>query len=308
VKRGPLRCVRWLPPLLVALALVWGAPARAAPPEWAALGSLLLPGTGQVLNGDYGQGAAYASLYLVLLNQFRQHVNRPDYIPVDQREDLSTNTIRINRTTVVGDQYGVGALDVAFYSSFAAYRDARARPEYAARYSTPAPQESLQDLALAPFSWEWLRRPTTIAPLLVPLYLALAPASNDNLVYAPDSSIERDELRLRYFAEHAGVAVGEEAFFRGFLNNDASAAFGPYWGLGISSAVFGLSHQGNAGQATALGATLFGAYLGWLQQRNDYAIGQGVAVHFWWNFLASLAFLKTHEHATVVPFSISLRF
>jgi hypothetical protein len=57
-----------------------------------------------------------------------------------------------------------------------------------------------------------------------------------------------------------------------------------------------------------VGAAVFGAYLGWLQQQNDYAIGQGVAVHFWWNFLTSLALLKKHEGMHVTPVTITLRF
>jgi CAAX protease family protein len=307
-----LAFARRLAPLLAALLawlLVWGAPpARAGTPELAAAASVLLPGTGQAINGDYAEGAAYAGLYLVLLNQFRQTLNRPDYIPISQREDDVTHTIRINRSTVIADQYGTATLDVAFYSSYAAYRDARAMPGHAEGYTTPAPQESLADLAVAPFSWDWLKRPTTFAPLLIPLYLAIAPAAANRLVYMPDQSIGRDELRLRFFAQHEGVAVGEEAFFRGVLNNGFSDVLGEWGGLAASSTVFGLAHQGNAGQANALGAGLLGAYLGYLQQHNGYAIGQGVAIHFWWNFLASLAFLKTHEHATVVPVQIYLRF
>ena len=305
----------WPRRLLVAglaclLAAVGGpAPARAADPEWAAVGSLLLPGVGQALNGDVAAGAAHGTLYLVLANQYRQRIDHPDYIPFDEREDEATDSLRINRTTAIADGYGSAALNLAFYSAFGAYRDARAQPANAAGYTTPPPEESLAELALSPFRWEFLRRPTTVAPLLVPLYLVLAPAGPDRLVYAPDSSISRDELRGRFFARHGMVAVGEEAFFRGFLNNGLSDSLGRGWGLAASSALFGLGHTGSGAQATAVGAALFGAYLGWLQQENDYAIGQGVAIHFWWNFLTSLALLKQRDaDAHVVPFALHLRF
>ena len=294
----------------LALGLALGAsPARATNPELAAAASLVLPGSGQAATGSYVAGATQFTLYFVLLNQYSKHIERPDYIPFDRREDQTNHVIRTNRTTTVADQYATGALDVAFYSSFSAYRDARAQPENAGRYRTPAPQETLGDLALAPLSWEYLKRPTTLAPLLLPLYLALAPVPRDRLVLAPDDSITRGELRMRYFFQHGAVAVGEEAFYRGFLNNGLSDRFGEGWGLAGSSALFGLSHSGQGGvQATALGAGLFGLYLGWVQQRNGYAIGENVAIHFWWNFLTSLALLKTHSGATVTPVQIYVRF
>jgi membrane protease YdiL (CAAX protease family) len=299
----------WVAAALAVLVLAGSArPACAADPEAVAAGSLLLPGLGQVVNGDYAAGATQATLYFVLLNQWSQHIDRPEYIPQSRREDEELHTLRTNRTTVIADAYGAAALDLAFYSSFAAYRDARSQPANAAGYDTPPPQESLQDLALAPFEWDWLKRPTTLAPLLVPLYLALAPAASDRLVYAPDDSIERREIAARFFFMHGGVAIGEEAFFRGFLNTALSDSLGRWWGLAGSSTVFGLAHSGQGAQATAVGAAVFGAYLGWLQQQNDYAIGQGVAVHFWWNFLTSLALLKKHEGMHVTPVTITLRF
>jgi membrane protease YdiL (CAAX protease family) len=76
------------------------------------------------------------------------------------------------------------------------------------------------------------------------------------------------------------------------LNNGLSDSLGPGWGLVTSSAIFGLAHEGVGNQATIAQAMLFGLYLGWLQQRNDYDIGEGVAIHFWWNFLVSLGTLK----------------
>jgi CAAX protease family protein len=295
--------------MLAALVLAAGAGgARAGTPEWTGLASLLLPGAGQAVNGDYAAGATQAVLYGVLVNQYLKRLERPDYIAADRREDDVTHVVHTNRTTAVTDMYGSAALDLAFYSSFGAYRDARAKPEYQAGYDTPAPQESLSDLALAPFQWDWLRRPTTLAPLLVPLYLALAPVPADRLVLAPDASIERRELAARFFFQHEGVAVGEEAFFRGYLNTTFGEAFGPYWGLAASSTAFGLAHSGTGVQATSLGAAVFGAYLGWLQIGNDYAIGQGVAIHFWWNFLTSMALLRQHSGATVTPISLTVRF
>ena len=89
-----------------------------------------------------------------------------------------------------------------------------------------------------------------------------------------------------------GPAVAEEALFRGFLNNHFSHHYGRWGGLALSSALFAIGHLGEGNQADALTAGLFGAYVGLLQQRNGYAIGEGVAIHFWTNFLAGLTALS----------------
>ena len=59
-----------------------------------------------------------------------------------------------------------------------------------------------------------------------------------------------------------------------------------------SSVTFGLAHSGEGLSANAAVATAYGAYLGWLHQRNDYRLGENVAVHFWWNVFVSLAALQ----------------
>ncbi len=304
-------CAR--PPAAVLLAAVLllasVRPGVGADPELAGGASLLLPGVGQAANGDPAAGAVHLTLYLTLLNQYRQRIKDADYLEPEEREDLNTNTIRTNRTTADADLFGRAALNLSFYSAFGAYRDARGLPANEDGYTTPAPRESLADLALAPFDWELLRRPTTIGPLLLPLFVLLSPPGDEVLVVQPDDSISRRELAWRAVGSMEMVAVGEEAFFRGFLNNALSDWLGEPWGLAASSTVFGLGHQGTAGQATALAAATFGLYLGWLQQRNDYRIAQGVAIHYWWNVLASLALLREREPDEAVQvLNLSLRF
>lgn len=295
--------------LAAVLGVTLPATARAADPELAAAASLLIPGAGQAANGDWGAGAVHLGLYTVLASRYTDLSDDPGYIEPEDREDDATNTIRINETTFKADLYGTAASNVALYSAFGAYRDARALEENALGYGTPRPQESLGDLALAPYSWTYLARPTTWVPLLVPLSLALSKPADDQLVYAPDDTITRSELRRGFFVMHTTVGIGEEAFFRGVLNNGFSDWLGPGWGLAASSAVFGVAHSGNAGTANPGVATLYGLYLGWLHQRNDYAIGQGVAIHFWWNFLVAVALTNQRESTAQVPLlDVYLRF
>lgn len=298
-----------LPLLAAALALLPPSrPAMAADPERAAAASLLIPGLGQGFNGDWLAAGAHLGLYLVFSNQYFEGIKHPDYIPWGDREDTTTHTLRINRQSAVTDLYGAAAGNISLYSSFAAYRDARQMPENLAGYATPPPTESLGDLALAPFRWKYLSRPTTFLPLLIPLYYALSPATSEQLIFAPDDSISRNELRGIYFITHEMVAVGEEAFFRGFLNNGLSDYLGPGFGLLTSSAIFGVAHTGTGGTADAVSASLFGGYLGFIQQRNEYRISEGVALHFWWNFIVTLAFLRERQEVNVNLFTYVIRF
>lgn len=294
--------------LLLALPLLTPGKARAADPEAVAVASLLLPGLGQVINGDYGWGLVHMGLYFNTAGHYLDLTEDPGYIPPEERDDEQNRIIRTNRVTYKADLYGTAASSVFLYSPFAAYRDARQMAENQGGYSTPVPSESLTDLALSPFNPEHLIQPGTIIPLLLPLYLAFSPASAESWVIQPEDDLTLTEMRRGAFFQHNMVAVGEEAFFRGYLNNGLSDWLGPGWGLTSSSALFGVAHTGNAGSANAGVAFVFGLYLGYLQQLNDYAIGQGVALHYWWNVLVSLAMLKERPQGVVMPVNISLRF
>jgi len=277
--------------LLVAALAAFAPPARGQAPELRAAASLFVPGLGQALNGDYVEGGAQFGLFLVLDRQYQVLINQPDYINPNDRTDSNRN-ITINRTSFDADLYATALTDLPFYSAFSAYRDARQLSANQG-YSTPAPQETLDQAAVAPFQWEYLKRPTAWIPALIALGSALVPPTGSSYLYRPERGLTRTEMTFGFAGQFEMVAVGEESFFRGVLNNGFSSAFGENWGLAGSSVVFGLAHAGVGAQATPFEATVFGAYLGWLQQRNDYDIREGVAIHFWWDFLTALAMLHT---------------
>lgn len=266
------------------------------PPELKAAASLILPGLGQAANGDWAAAGAHLGLYLVLANQYEVLIRRDDYIRRRDRTDADRN-ITINRTSFAADLYATALTDLSLYSAFGAYRDARQTIGNRG-YATPAPRESLDETALAPFQWTYLSRATTFIPLLFALAGAVTPADSNSYVYRPVGGLTREEMAEGFALQFEMVAVGEEGFFRGVLNNSFSDAFGETWGLVGSSAVFGLAHTGAGIQASGLGATVFGLYLGWLQQVNDYDIRQGVAIHYWWDFLVALSTLQQRQART----------
>ena len=273
--------------------------ARAVNPELNAVASFLIPGLGQAVNGDYVAGGTQFGAAVILATNYVRLSEDDRFIKFEDRTDDQNKIILTNRTTFEADLYAAAFTNLSLYSSFGAYRDARQTLNNEG-YNTSAPKETLGELALAPFNPEYLFRPTTLIALVFPLLFALTDPDDDRFLFQPDNTISRDELRIGYAGLHEMVAVGEESFFRGVLNNGFSSSLGEGWGLAASSAAFGLAHSGSPGQASEVAATLFGVYTGYLQQINDYRIGQGVAIHFWWNFLVTLGMLKERQPNQVV--------
>ena len=291
--------------LLVNALLFTAAPAYAADPVLAGIASLIIPGTGQAANGEYGVAALHFGVFAVSAYGVVHYRNQNDYLDADERYDADNNREFINRTTLKYDYAARLVTDVALYSSYGAYRDARQKDN--SGYRTPLPGESLTDLAKAPFSFEFLSRPTTFIPLAIEAaVLYHYNGSKDAYgIYRANDVSERD-LHVFNFTANEMTAVGEEAFFRGFLNNELSNSYGDGWGVVASSAIFGLAHTGQGNTANALQATAAGFYFGWLHQKNGFQTGEGAALHYWFNVLAGISAI--HNGGSAELLNISLPF
>src|SRR5262245_53795374 len=266
-------------------------------PTVSGLVSAIVPGLGQAIEGDYGTAAAHFGIFAASLSAGLYYERKPDFLSDDVRYD-DGNREFINQTTLRRDFALRLATDTALYSSFGAYRDARARDDRS--YRTPAPKESLSDLAIAPFSWEFLSRPTTFIPLALQAWAASR--SKYGVFRADDVSAQ--DLHLFNATANEFTAIGEEGFFRGFLNNELSSRWGNGWGLAGSSVLFGVAHTGQGQTANAVEAAVAGAYLGWVQQRNGFQIGEGVAIHYWINVIAGVAAIRHGGSATLLTFTL----
>jgi CAAX protease family protein len=288
---------------LLAIALTIGAfePAHAANPPLAGLESLLIPGAGQLSNGDYGEAAAHFGVFAVSVAAAIHYRRQVDFLTDDERYDDANNREFINRTTLKYDYAVRLASDTALYSSYAAYRDARAADN--SGYRRPAPSESLTDLAAAPFSLRYLTRPTTFIPLAIQAIAAFGKGNHYRIDRAND--VSTNDLYAFQFTANEMTAVGEEALFRGMLDTDFSDRYGDRAGLIVSSVIFGLSHNGSGQTANALQATAAGLYLGWLHQRNGFEAAEGAALHYWINVIAGVAAVRNGGSAQLVSFSFS---
>ncbi len=287
---------------MLAIALLSGAAAaRADPAEpWLkGVASAVVPGAGQASNGDYGAAALHFGVFAVSVYGAIRYQDKSDYLDADRRYDEDNDREFINKATLRYDYAARLATDTALYSGYAAYRDARARDN--SGFRTPAPRESLGDLAVSPFSFKYLARPTTFIPLAVEAALLYhyRDSKDAYAIYRADDVSERD-LHVFNLTANEMTAVGEEAFFRGFLNNEFSSRYGDNTGLAVSSVIFGLAHTGQGQTANALQATAAGFYFGWLHQKNGYTTGEGVALHYWFNVLAGAAAIHNGGRAELL--------
>ncbi len=268
--------------------LLMTPPADAADPWIRGVASVVVPGAGQAANGDYGEAALHFGVFAVSVYGALYYQRKNDYLDADERYDEGNHREFINKTTLRYDYAARLATDISLYSSYAAYRDARQRDN--SGFRTPIPGESLSDLAVAPFSFKFLSRPTTFIPLAIDAALIYHYKDSKDAygIYRAKDVRERD-LHVFNLTANEMTAVGEEAFFRGFLNNDFSNRYGNDWGLVASSAIFGLAHSGQGQTANALQAGIAGAYFGWLHQKNGFQAGEGVALHYWINVFAGLS-------------------
>ncbi len=277
--------------------------------------SLLCPGCGHFYLGKHAQGAALLGTTATLLG--------------GAAVSLSGHEVRLDGTAdsakvPVGVLLATTAQNLWFFSIFDAYRSARvAREDYGYRHKIT--RESLGDLVSAPFRpnvlkspWVWLGVP---AALLGGIAVSYA-LEGDDIEDVPSifdvkrvNVLGRQLTRGKGFAAgsayygglFASVGVGEEALFRGVIQTEMEERFGPTAGLVVASAIFGSIHAFNFlddPKQIAIAVpviTVLGSSLGLAYQRTGHKLSTSVAMHFWYDFLLSVAaFAIDPEHQPFV--------
>jgi hypothetical protein len=144
-------------------------------------------------------------------------------------------------------------------------------------YSFLPPDQNLNSILMAPFKFEYLKRWTTYTYLILALFVG---ANEFNRDPRPGTFELRpiDGIASSYTSYVTGT--GEEAFFRGWvypvLYQNTNSHF-------ISNTVQGTAF-GYAHGPEPYFQLAFGYYTGWLNQRNNFDIGEAVFIHAWWNF------------------------
>ncbi|MBM3200908.1 MAG: CPBP family intramembrane metalloprotease [Chlamydiae bacterium] len=257
--------------------------------------STIFPGLGHLYLGDPGTAGIYAGTVGLT---FRAASS-------DFSENLAANSMVLLQNTWL---YGI-------YSS---YRDAR-NYNTARLYRYTMPNESLALLSYAPLNWQIMRKPevwggvlgglaiAATSQILAHEYLSHAKIGSFACNQAGEEQIEEGKIAHLHPIVALPIGVGEEAFFRGYLQSALTEEFGPVGGIVGSALLFGAAHIQNA-QAFpkeerfiyySFGLpviTGLGAYFSWLTHKN-HSLQESVAVHTWYDFtlfaLGALSASKT---------------
>jgi len=254
---------------------------------WRPMLSFFLPGFDQYLAGHDATGLAYSTVWL---GARLWSINRSDRLQKaedemqwqkwseEQQKDYRNNE-ELPRQAILASQYGIA---VGFMSAWHSFRTSVETQREEGRYAFLKHEETPIDLLKAPFQFSFLQRQTTWIPLVIAAGFGALGSQYFPDQYERDPFTSSDAAYANVFSYNAGVA--EEAAFRGYLQPVLYESWNsPFWSNLTQATVFSLAHLGtNARPFPQLG---MGYYLGWLQQRRDWTLSEGIFVHAWWDVI-----------------------
>lgn len=261
-------------------------------PTLSGLFSLVIPGSGHGYQGEWVKGSLFAGVEGAAVSSFL--LVRP--------KDIATSLTKAFSFEV--------AKDTHLYNVYSSYQDARIRNNNK-NYNTPIAKHTLWDLIKSPFSLEYLTRWTFLIPTALSVGVSIYDAHRDRDLIRLGVAKEASFLIPYFGASDTAVGIGEESFFRGFLQPEFTDLFGTPWvGVILQGLIFGPAHI-NSGIANVVFATAYGLYEGWVTHRNHYDLREGVASHMWWNFITNISplfYFDKDKGYKDISLSISLPF
>ncbi len=276
---------------------------------WKPFFSLLLPGFGQWVDGQYGYASLYSGVAMggYWLSAVNEHKLKKEYDTwayesrsKEAKENRQTFG-ELERRQAYGSQLAFAA---GSFSAYHAFRTAVPSQQKAGRFEFLTQQETPGELMMAPLRFDYLKRPSTWIPL--GLIAGLAFVSSSAKV-SESSEYERHPLNGSDYGYTAAISLAagthEELLFRGWYmplmrqmtDGDLSANV-------ITTATFALAHLGTT--KIPIPQALLGFHLGWVTQRNDWALSESIFIHTWWDvfaFLMQYELQKKDPRAAVAP-------
>ena len=193
------------------------------------------------------------------------------------------------------DEASTVVMNTWFYGIYASYRDARIYNNQKG-YSYQMPEDSLKDLASAPFSWSVIKKPEVWGGLIGMFGTAVLITSFYSESLSSPMSLSLSSAR-DYAMPLAAfpVGIGEEALFRGFIQSQAAEYMPVPGAIALTSTLFGAAHMPKAAYMNSQDRRYFysvvipflsasGAYMGWLTHKN-HSLKESVALHAWYDFI-----------------------
>jgi membrane protease YdiL (CAAX protease family) len=256
---------------------------RRCSPNW----KFLYPGVGQLCLGKTAEGSAIAAMTAVEAAGFAAAVVE------------GQPTVQVQMLSGVQNLYVYGVVEPALERQRADRRRL-------------VPQDTLEELLVAPFNPRVLSQPDVIGGVagltalgaLTSIFLlsrgvTFRPEHTPRLYGRDVGSAGAYPLAGAIFAAQFGhVAIGEEIFFRGYVQSGLARRCGDACGWAASSFVFGAAHATNAiglpkeaiPRYLGVGVPLLvvvGQVIGGSYWRHGYSLAPPVAIHFWYDLLLS---------------------
>jgi membrane protease YdiL (CAAX protease family) len=207
---------------------------------------------------------------------------------------LSEDTLPWHGRDQIADLGFSVLMSASWFSPWDAFHRAVPRLQARGKYTFLPQRENIGSLLSAPFDFRFLRRKTTWVALgetavITTLILSqredgVPPFRGQDLGYSAGVSM--------------GAAVGEEAFFRGFLMPVLHQNTGRRFWLanGIQGSIFGGLHYDDEFPAVAAIIAVSSMYTGWVVRRNDWSLREAVFHHFWYDaFVFTAGFLSEKD-------------
>jgi membrane protease YdiL (CAAX protease family) len=262
---------------------------------FAPLLSVVIPGFGQYMQGEYGKGLAFTGTAVGgLLLAFHGVSETQDTAFLDD-PDLSPKDGSL-REILLGSQAYQGA---AFLSAYDAFRAAVPAFQHSGQYRFLTSKERLGDLFIAPVRFSFLKRPTTFVPM------GLLAIGMGTLIYierrdhpGADWTFSADDVPFSLALSY-NAGLTEEAAFRGYLLPLTYQYTGSFFLSNfLQAGLFGAAHY-RSGADIPWPQALLGYYFGYLERRNQWSISEGVFNHFWWDAMVFTAGFLTMRRVEI---------
>jgi hypothetical protein len=259
------------------------------------LASVLVPGIGQYVQraprtGVVYTGMAAAGVALVLNG-------------TEDSTDFPRRT-----SSQIGDVGAAFAGSASWLSAWDAFHRAVPAMQQRGKYGfLPPRRESVQQLLSAPFDIRFLKRWTTWVDLthtglVTALILSDRDADEAHYPFRPQEAAYA-------FTISGNAAVGEEAFFRGYLFPMLYQKTGQrFWMANTSQAlIFTVGH--GVSPTLLITHTPWALWEGWLVRHNNWSIRESVFHHFWYDAAVFTSIALAEEKPTTVRIRFpSIRF
>lgn len=247
--------------------------------------SLLLPGFDQWWEGQFKYAGIYTGGYIISGNLGEYYKDK-----YEKRTGTEVGTVKDEGLFPTARELRWSALarqttnTFGAFSAYQSFRSAANSRKSIGEYGFLTNDDTLQSIALAPFDFTHLSKPTTWIPLLI----------ISSWVSLGIDHVDRDENDVEFSHQDATFSLGssynagvwEEAAYRGWLLPYFNQRFQSQKGANaLVAGLFAIEHA-TPSNPVPLAQFGMGWYLGHLTMKRNWSIREAIFIHSWWDVIA----------------------